>query len=108
MPFVPAPPMLANHLGGLRNGVTPFSRLLCKMAITYFTVLSFVCSNRAAELGVTNLFLSSSFCTLRDEPRSCVNEGTIILLSREMKAAIKKWGLLTITNDCEVESVSTL
>lgn len=72
------------------------------------TVMSFDCSNWAAEFGVSNLFLLSRFGAFRDEDRLRATEKVLISLSSKMKAIIMNSDLLKIVGDCEVDPVSLL
>lgn len=85
--------MFAYYLIVFGNRVQLLSRVLRKVAITNFTVMCFVCFNRAAEFKVSHLFLSGQLHALRDEGLLCANKEVTILLSHEMKASMLDRGL---------------
>lgn len=82
--------------------------MLCKTAATKIMVMSFVCFILAAKIGVSDLFLQNTFCVIRDEGHLRATEEVLVLPSRKIEANIIKWGLLTISNNCEASPVFAL
>lgn len=105
---VPTLPMFAYSSGAFGNDCQPFSRLLCKIEITEFTVMGLFCFVRAAEFGVPNLFFLNRLCALRDEGCLCANKRVVILLKRKMNAKIMKRVQLMTINDSKVDAASAL
>lgn len=82
------PLMFAYFSGAFGIDGQPFSRLLRKTTITEFTVMSFVCFIRAAEVSVPELFLPSRLRALQNEGSICANERVLIPLSRKIKVTL--------------------
>lgn len=68
----------------------------------------FVCFIRAAEFGVSDLFLPNRHRALRDKGHLRAIKTVLIGLPRKVKADFMERSLLTIVGDCEVDPISWL
>lgn len=104
----PKPLIFAYYSGAFGNGFYSFSQLFWKTAVTGFTVMLFVFFIQTPEFGVPDLLLPERFAAFGDEGYFRAGEGVLIPLSREMKASIMEWGLLTAVSDSEIDLVVVL
>lgn len=100
--------MFAYYSAAFGSGGQLFSRVLCKKAATEIMKMLFVCFVRAAEFGVTDLFLPSMFQALGSERHLRANEGILIPFSRKINSKTMKQGLLTMISGREADQASAL
>lgn len=77
------------------------------MAMTEFTIMSFVCFIQAAKYGAADLLLPAHLPVLAEDARTCTGGGVLAQLSCEMRASTLKRGLSQTISDCVVHPVAT-
>lgn len=71
-------------------------------------MMPFVCFIWAAAFGVLNVFLPSGFRALKESDRIRANETVLVPPSRKIISNIMDRSSLTMTSDCEADSVLAL